>query len=61
MENMRGVITCPYCGGKQEVDIPTNACLPFLKCSECGAMIAAKEGQCCVFCSYGDRKCPVGK
>lgn len=53
-------LTCPKCGHKQEGQIPTNACIPFYKCDSCGEMISPKDGDCCVFCSYGDKACPVG-
>ncbi len=55
-----GVLTCPKCGHKQEMEIPTKSCIPFYECGRCSKMIKAKEGSCCVFCDYGDRPCPVG-
>ncbi len=53
-------LKCPFCGHEQEAEIPENKCLPFLECEECKKLITAKEGECCVICSYGDKKCPVG-
>lgn len=52
-------LTCPHCGEGQEVTIPTDACLHFHKCEHCGEMITPKEEDCCVVCSYSDKKCPV--
>ena len=28
------------------------------KCQSCGEMLKPKEGDCCVFCSYANTKCP---
>ena len=55
-----GNITCPKCGHKQPMDIPTISCQAFYKCEGCGKIISA-EKSCCVFCDYGDRKCPISK
>lgn len=51
-------LTCPKCGHAQAVKMPTNACQHFYKCSGCGATLTPKKGDCCVFCSYADSKCP---
>jgi len=55
----KGTITCPECGHNQESEIPTNACMAFYKCDSCSKLIRPTEGDCCVFCSYGDQLCPV--
>mgnify|MGYP001578617169 CR=1 FL=1 len=52
------ILTCPKCQTKQEVEMPTNVCQYFYKCQKCGEVLKPKEGDCCVFCSYADRKCP---
>ena len=54
-------ITCPKCGHKQEESIPQTNCQPFYTCNGCDEMISVpKESQnCCVFCEYADKKCPV--
>ena len=54
----KATLTCPKCGTKQEVDMPVNACQHFYKCTNCGETLKPKEGDCCVFCSYADSKCP---
>lgn len=51
-------ITCPKCGFKKEEEMPTNACQHFYKCTKCNEVLKPKEGECCVFCSYADSKCP---
>lgn len=54
----RSVITCPHCGFRQEEEMPTNACQFFYQCSQCNTVIRPKEGDCCVYCSYGTVQCP---
>lgn len=51
-------LTCPKCSTVQEVQMPINACQHFYKCQKCGEMLKPKAGDCCVFCSYADTKCP---
>jgi len=52
------VLTCPKCGRDQSATMPVNACQHFYKCIHCGEMLEPKNGDCCVFCSYSDSKCP---
>lgn len=35
-----------------------NACQYFYDCKGCGAVLRPQGRDCCVFCSYGDVKCP---
>ncbi len=51
-------ITCPLCGTRAREAMPTNACRRLYTCTGCGAMLKAKDGDCCVFCSYADVACP---
>ena len=55
---MLGRITCPHCQGQSEAEMPEDACLHFFECPSCQAMLQPKPGDCCVFCSYGDVRCP---
>lgn len=55
---LTSTITCPNCGHKKEETMPTNACQFFYECENCKARLKPKEGDCCVFCSYGSVKCP---
>jgi hypothetical protein len=57
-ERGRSTLTCPSCGHTQRETMPTDACLFFYECMGCGALQKPKAGDCCVFCSYGTRKCP---
>ncbi|MDO8487801.1 MAG: GDCCVxC domain-containing (seleno)protein [bacterium] len=54
----KATLTCPKCGKEQLVDMPTDACQHFYKCTNCGEMLKPEGGDCCVFCSYADTKCP---
>jgi len=38
--------------------MPTDSCRFFYDCKGCGAVLKPKPGDCCVFCSYGDVRCP---
>lgn len=51
-------ITCPRCGCRSKGSMPTNACQYFYDCKGCGAVLRPEPGDCCVYCSYGDVKCP---
>ena len=52
------VLTCPGCGHRSRETMPTDACQFFYECKGCGAVLRPKQGDCCVFCSYGSVKCP---
>jgi hypothetical protein len=51
-------LICPDCGGVAEEEMLTNACQYFYECPHCAVILKPKPGECCVFCSYGDVKCP---
>jgi|GEM_PF-1138358 len=51
-------ITCPKCGFKKSETMPTDVCLLKYTCTNCQGVLRPKEGDCCVFCTYGDHKCP---
>jgi mercuric ion transport protein len=54
----KSLMTCPYCRHQKTEDMPTDACLWFYECENCKTLLIPKKGDCCVFCSYGDIKCP---
>ncbi|HEX5001722.1 MAG TPA: GDCCVxC domain-containing (seleno)protein [Bacteroidia bacterium] len=54
----QSVITCPICGHKEEKTMAVDACQFFYKCPNCRTILKPKEGDCCVYCSYGTVKCP---
>jgi len=52
------LIACPLCGFSKSERMPTNACQHFYRCEGCGEMLKPQQGDCCVFCSYGEHRCP---
>jgi hypothetical protein len=56
-ESLSAILTCPGCQHQQPETIPSNHCMFIYECSACGEVIRPKPGDCCVFCSYGSRKC----
>lgn len=55
---LQSEITCPNCGHQKKEIMPTNACQFFYECENCMARLKPKQGDCCVYCSYGTVKCP---
>ena len=55
---LHSIITCPHCGHQANEEMPTNACQFFYPCENCKKTLKPKEGDCCVFCSYGSVPCP---
>jgi hypothetical protein len=55
---LNATLTCPNCGHKEALEMPLNACQHFFICPGCKAVLKPKPGDCCVFCSYADVKCP---
>lgn len=53
-----GVIRCPHCEVATLASMPLNACLYHFECPSCRRMLRPRQGDCCVFCSYGDHVCP---
>ncbi len=58
MTQLQSTITCPECGHAQEETMPTNYCQFFYNCANCQVRLKPKQGDCCVFCSYGSERCP---
>src|SRR5215204_728727 len=38
--------------------MPENACRYFYRCEGCGETLKPRDGECCLFCSYGTVECP---
>jgi hypothetical protein len=55
---LRCEITCPECGSTSTEQMPTDACVFFYECQGCHRLLRPLHGDCCVFCSFGDVKCP---
>ena len=50
-------ITCPECSHQRMEVMPTDACQWFYECEACHKVLKPKQGDCCVYCSYGSVKC----
>ena len=55
---LNSTVTCPECGHVSEETMPTDACQWFYECSSCKTVLRPKQGDCCVYCSYGTVPCP---
>ncbi|AVR44204.1 hypothetical protein C7S20_02400 [Christiangramia fulva] len=55
---LKSEISCPHCNYRKEETMPTTACQFFYECENCKEVLKPKEGDCCVFCSYGSVACP---
>lgn len=55
---LKSTLTCPNCGHKKDEMMPTDACQFFYECENCKTILKPKQGDCCVYCSYGTVKCP---
>lgn len=55
---LESTIKCPNCGHEKTETMPTDSCLYFYECESCGSLLKPKQGDCCVFCSYGTVACP---
>lgn len=51
-------LTCPLCGHREAVEMSTDSCQFFYECPACHQVLRPKPRDCCVFCSYGDMRCP---
>ena len=58
MESDSSNLKCPNCGHVERITMPADYCQFFYECKSCHEVMKAKEGHCCVFCSYGDAPCP---
>nr|WP_284310691.1 GDCCVxC domain-containing (seleno)protein [Labrys miyagiensis] len=55
---LKSILTCPVCRHVAIETMPTDACQYFYECQACGLRLKPKQGDCCVFCSYGSVPCP---
>jgi len=58
MIETKAILTCPYCKTTYTLEMPTSFCQIMFSCKYCGENLTPREGECCVFCSYADKKCP---
>jgi hypothetical protein len=55
---IQSIITCPECDYRKEESMSKDACQYFYECRQCKTILKPKPGDCCVFCSYGNVRCP---
>ncbi len=55
---LQSALVCPGCGFAKIETMPTDACQYFYECLGCKTLLKPKQGDCCVFCSYGSVPCP---
>lgn len=55
---LESTITCPDCGHSKKEIMPSDSCAFFYECENCSKLIKPLDGDCCVYCSYGDVPCP---
>ena len=51
-------LTCPVCKTSEKLKMPTEQCIIVHNCINCGELLQPANGDCCVFCTYGDVPCP---
>jgi hypothetical protein len=54
-------VVCPKCGFKAQETVPGDRCVYFYECRGCKAVLKPKKGECCLFCSYSDVRCPSAR
>jgi rubredoxin len=55
---LESTLRCPACGFEKQEEMPVDFCLLSYTCQRCGTVLHPKQGDCCVFCSFGSRPCP---
>jgi len=55
---MEATLNCPVCSEKTTATIPEDSCQFFFTCPSCANTLKPLQGDCCVFCSYSEVKCP---
>jgi hypothetical protein len=50
-------VTCPICGTRQQLTIPSESQLSVYHCSRCLSWLKPKQGDHCIFESYGSVPC----
>jgi len=55
---LESILTCPVCDFRKQETMPIDSCLWYYECTNCHSLLTPKQGDCCIFCSYGTVKCP---
>ncbi len=54
----KNMLTCPECASQQTAEMLDTGHSYAYQCDHCSEIIEKKEDSCCVYCSYGEVKCP---
>jgi hypothetical protein len=54
----RNKLTCPECGAEENVEMLSMEIARIYKCDTCNEISHVNEDECCVYCQYGEVKCP---
>ncbi len=55
----QNTLDCPKCGNKQKVEMLSLESPHYYQCDSCHEVIQSTNGKCCVYCQYGEVKCPI--
>jgi hypothetical protein len=58
MADLVATLTCPVCRHATTDTMPVDRCVIVYECAACHVVLRPKPGDCCVFCSYADKRCP---
>ena len=51
-------VKCPHCNFTKVEGMPENNCQIIYICENCNEKLTPKNGDCCIFCTYGTVPCP---
>jgi len=51
-------LTCPECLSHQKAEMISMEVSKIFECETCKEIIQANEDACCIYCQYGEVKCP---
>jgi hypothetical protein len=58
MADAFAALTCPVCKHVESMTMPADRCVIAHECRACHTVLKPKAGDCCVFCSFADKRCP---
>ncbi|WP_394352849.1 GDCCVxC domain-containing (seleno)protein [Flavivirga algicola] len=56
--SLKTTISCPYCHHKMTTKMSQTSIHYLHECNNCFKVLRVPKDNCCIFCSYGTRKCP---
>lgn len=52
------ILSCPQCSGKQRIMVSLESSPQSYICKHCEQKVKTPQTQCCVVCSFSDKRCP---